>query len=113
MRAEDQHESINVALIMVAWYVVSSVFIGNVVKPAFMSGDLNLSPLWSIIAMVLWGAILGLPGLVLGVPLTIAIRELLLEREEGSRWLAQMMGSGVPETPPDDLDAEATAGPAG
>lgn len=33
-----------------------------------------------------WGAIFVLPGLILGVPLIIAIRELLLEREEGGRW---------------------------
>jgi predicted PurR-regulated permease PerM len=43
--------------------------------------------------MVFWGATLGLPGLILGVPLTIAIRELVLEQEASSRWLAQMMGS--------------------
>lgn len=99
------------ALLVLIWYVVSSVVIGNVLKPLFMSGDLNLSPLWSIIAMVLWSAILGLPGLILGVPLTIAIRELLLERDESSRWLAQMMGSTIPEldSEADDLDAEAAA----
>lgn len=86
-----------VAVLVFLWYVGSNVIIGNVIKPAFLSGDLNLSPLWSVIAMVLWSAILGLPGLILGVPLTIAIRELILERDEGTHWLSQMMGAQIPD----------------
>jgi len=51
-----------------------------------------LSALVVLIAVVFWGWILGPVGLILSVPITVALK-IFLESYEGSRWLAILMGS--------------------
>lgn len=88
------------ALIIVAIYLALSSLINQVIKPAFMREGLDLSPLWSIMSLIFWSAILGPPGLIIGVPLTIALKELVLETDEDSRWISEMISAGVRTDPP-------------
>ncbi len=88
------------AVIIVLIYMILSSLINQVIKPAFMREGLDLSPLWSIMSLVLWSAILGPPGLIIGVPLTIALKELVLENDEDSRWVSEMISAGVRTDPP-------------
>jgi len=87
------------ALIIVTIYLALSSLINQVIKPAFMREGLDLSPLWSIMSLILWSAILGPPGLIIGVPLTIALKELVLETDEDSRWISEMISAGVRTDP--------------
>ena len=45
--------------------------VGNVLEPRFLSKSLNLSPLVILIALALWGAIWGILGMFLAVPMTV------------------------------------------
>ncbi|MBA4697417.1 MAG: AI-2E family transporter [Legionella sp.] len=45
--------------------------IGNLVEPRFLGKSLNLSPLVILIALSLWGAIWGVLGMFLSVPITV------------------------------------------
>ena len=83
------------ALLIVLIYMILSSLINQVVKPAFMREGLDLSPLWSIMSLIIWSAVLGAPGLIIGVPLTIAIKELLLETDEDNRWMAELVSGSV------------------
>ncbi|HEY4649614.1 MAG TPA: AI-2E family transporter [Gemmatimonadales bacterium] len=53
-------------------------FIGdNVIKPKIMGSGLGLSPLLIVIALLVWGAVLGPMGALLAIPLTLAVKEIL------------------------------------
>lgn len=82
------------AIVIVLFYMVISTIINQILKPAFMRGGLDLSPLWSIMSLVIWAAILGPPGLIVGVPLTIALKELVLATDEDNRWINDVISSG-------------------
>ncbi len=49
------------------------VIVGNVVEPRMMGNSLNISPLVVILALSLWGALWGIAGMVLSVPITVVI----------------------------------------
>lgn len=49
------------------------VVIGNFLEPRLMGNRLNISPLITILALSLWGAIWGIVGMLLSVPITVII----------------------------------------
>ena len=48
-------------------------FIGNVLEPRLMGSSLNLSPLVTILALIIWGQIWGITGMLLSVPITVVM----------------------------------------
>jgi len=50
-----------------------SVLVGSLVEPKLMGNTLNISPLVAIISLVLWGSIWGIIGMLLSVPITVAM----------------------------------------
>ena len=48
-------------------------FIGNVLEPKLMGKSLNLSPLVTILALVVWGQIWGITGMLLSTPITVVM----------------------------------------
>jgi predicted PurR-regulated permease PerM len=94
------------ALAVFLIYAVMSFLINQAIKPAMMRGGLDLSPLWSILSMVVWSTILGAPGLIIGIPLTIAIKVLVLESDPESRWIAEMISADATTHAPalDDIE---------
>lgn len=83
-------------VLVVAAYMITSTLINQAIKPAVMRGGLDLSPFWSIMSLIVWSTILGPLGLIVGVPLTIALKELVFAPDERGRWLAVLMGAGLP-----------------
>ncbi len=47
--------------------------VGNLIEPRFLSHTLNLSPLVILISLALWGAIWGVLGMFLSVPITVML----------------------------------------
>lgn len=45
--------------------------VGNLIEPRFLSNSLNLSPLVILFALAVWGAIWGILGMFLSVPITV------------------------------------------
>lgn len=45
--------------------------VGNLIEPRFLGNSLNLSPLVILLALALWGAIWGVLGMFLSVPITV------------------------------------------
>jgi AI-2 transport protein TqsA len=63
-------------LLLGLFFVVN--FIGdNVIKPKLMGGGLGLSPLLIVIALLVWGVVLGPMGALLAIPLTLTVKEVL------------------------------------
>lgn len=49
------------------------MLIGNFVEPKLMGNTLNISPLVAILSLAVWGTIWGIPGMLLAVPITVAL----------------------------------------
>jgi predicted PurR-regulated permease PerM len=74
--------------------VLINGFVENVVKPKFMGEGLDLSPFVVVFSVIFWTAILGPLGAILSIPMTLVIKELILDADDKNRWLARMMGTG-------------------
>ena len=53
--------------------VVGSIqlVIGNILEPRIMGNSLNISPLVAVFSLIFWGAIWGVTGMLLSVPITV------------------------------------------
>jgi len=86
------------AVIVIIGFWLTNVVIENILKPRVMGEDLNISPLFIMISLVVWTFVLGPMGSILAVPLTLITTKLLLENSEETRWLAVLMTANS-ETP--------------
>lgn len=50
-----------------------SVLIGNFLEPRLMGNTLNISPLVAVLSLAVWGALWGITGMLLSVPITVAL----------------------------------------
>jgi AI-2 transport protein TqsA len=65
------------ALVILAGYIVLNFIVDNIIKPRFMASGLDVPPILGLLSLVVWGYLLGAPGALLALPLTIAIRRVL------------------------------------
>jgi len=72
------------------WYVIINTVIGNILEPYIMGKGLGLSVLTVFLSMVFWGWIFGPAGMILSVPLTMAV-QFLFEQYDQTRWFAFML----------------------
>lgn len=82
-------------LLVAIGYVAINTVIGNILEPRWMGRSLGLSTTVVFLSVLAWGWVLGTAGMFLAVPLTVALRIVLANREE-TRWLAILLG---PERP--------------
>ncbi|MEM9055045.1 MAG: AI-2E family transporter, partial [Pseudomonadota bacterium] len=71
--------------------------IGNFVQPRIMGDTLNLSALVVLLALAIWGAIWGIPGMFLSAPLTVLMM-ILFAQADSTRWIAILLSAnGEPQ----------------
>ena len=68
--------------------------IGNLLEPRFLGQGLGLSTLVVLLSLIFWGWVLGPVGMLLSVPMTIAVK-IALDSQESTRPFALMLGGGV------------------
>ena len=68
------------ALLVIAGYVILNFIAENVIKPRTMKARLDISPLLTILSVIFWSWVLGPPGTILAVPLTITLQKLVKEQ---------------------------------
>ncbi|MEO1587791.1 MAG: AI-2E family transporter [Bacteroidota bacterium] len=68
----------------------TQLIIGNVIEPRIMGRSLNLSPLVTILALIVWGVIWGIPGMLLSVPITV-IMVIIFSQFENTRKVAILL----------------------
>ena len=81
-------------------YAVINVAIGSILEPRVMGRGLGLSTLVVFLSLVFWGWVLGPIGMLLSVPLTMAVK-IILENRPETRWIGVLLGS--------EAEAEAAA----
>ena len=69
-----QSGSLGKTLIIGILLLVIQFSVGNILEPKLIGRGLNLSPLVVLFSLIFWGWLWGIPGMLLAVPLTGAIR---------------------------------------
>lgn len=98
------------ALLVSIGYVIINVGVSNVIEPRYMGNRLGLSPMIIIVTLFLWAWILGPVGMLLSVPLTMAIK-VALEASERTRGIAYLMSDTVPPSDSPVTDPTTKASP--
>ena len=76
--------------------------VGQVLDPRLIGKRINLSPVVILFALIFWGWMWGIIGMLLAVPLTVVFK-IVLENVAGLRFLSVLMSGGGP--PPEALHA--------
>jgi predicted PurR-regulated permease PerM len=84
-------------IVVVVGYILINATVQNVIQPKLVVSRLNLTPLMNLLSATFWPLVLGPVGAIIGVPLTMALRTLLLDVDPSTRWLADMMCTTIPE----------------
>ncbi len=64
------------ALIFLIFLLVLQQVEGNMIYPRVVGSSIGLPPLWTLFAVVFWGGVLGIPGILFGTPLTAVLYRL-------------------------------------
>lgn len=87
-----QSGSIGKTLIITVLLMSIQFTVGNVLEPKMMGKGLNLSPLVVLFSLIFWGWLWGIPGMLLSVPLTAAIR-IAMEQIDATKTVAVLISS--------------------
>ena len=66
--------------------------LSNVLEPRLLARGWGMSSLVVLLSLVFWGWHLGPVGMLLSVPLTMAVK-LALEARPETRWVGQLLGA--------------------
>jgi predicted PurR-regulated permease PerM len=100
---------IKTTLLVALGYLAVNTVIGNVLEPKIMGRGLGISTLVVFLSLLFWGWVLGMVGVFLAVPLTMALM-IALDASPRTRPIAILLGPEVtPEAAPEE-DIKASSG---
>ena len=83
------------ALAVFAIYSLLQFLEGNVLTPLIVGGRVRLFPLAVMVSFIFWGTLWGIPGAILAVPLTSALK-VVCENVRGWEGIARLLGEPDP-----------------
>lgn len=90
--------------VMTTGLVLVQFVMGNIVEPRFLSRSLNLSPLIILIALAVWGAIWGVFGMFLSVPITVMMMIVFAHFPSTQSIAIILSQNGLIQKPSGDLE---------
>ena len=94
--------------VVIAYSVINFV-IQSIIQPKIMADAVNLSLTLTFLSLVFWAFVIGPPGAVLAVPLTLLTKALLLDVDPNTRWISSLVTGGF--APPEDAVADVAPAP--
>lgn len=85
-----QFGDLGTTLMVLAALCTSHAFLGHILDPYLMGNNLNLSPIFIISNLAMWGMIWGVPGMFLAIPI-LALASITLSQFKTTRPLAVML----------------------
>ncbi len=86
------------ALLVLAIYIFIQFIDNNILVPRIVASKVKINALVSIIAVLAYGALWGIPGMFLSIPLT-AIFKLIFDRIDSLKPWGYLLGDTLPELP--------------
>lgn len=87
-------------------FMLAQALEGNVITPRIMGTSVGLSPVWVILAIVVFGSTFGFAGLLLAVPIAAVLKVILSECEHQYRHSTLFLGTPVAVTQPPVLASD-------
>jgi len=87
-----QFDTLGPMLLLITLLGGTQFLIGNVIEPMFTGRSLNLSAFVIILCLTFWGAIWGVVGMVLSVPITVMIM-IVCAYVPSWRWVAVLLST--------------------
>lgn len=84
---------------VVLLYLAVNTLIGNLLEPIVVGRTLGLSAVAVLLSLVFWGWMFGIVGMLVSVPLSMAVRA-FADANPSTRWLAVLMGPTQAKSPP-------------
>ena len=103
-----QFDSLWLVFQLVLFLGLTQFTIGNIIEPRFMGQTLNLSPFVVLVSLSLWGAIWGLEGMFLSVPIT-ASTMIICSYIPWLKWIAVLLSSDGEPDKAGEVDKEVSA----
>ncbi len=88
--------SLPVAIAAIAGPGIVQFSVGNVIEPKVMGQSLDLHPIAILMALIFWGMLWGIVGMLLATPIT-AVMKILFERLEATQPLAAVLAGRITE----------------
>ncbi|MCU4652977.1 AI-2E family transporter [Roseibacterium sp. SDUM158016] len=95
-----QFASLQTTLILLAMLVAAQTWVGNVLEPRWIGRQLNMSPFVVLVALSVWGALWGIPGAILAIPMT-SILIIVTSNFESTHFIAVLLSERGEKAPPD------------
>lgn len=92
------------ALVFIIFLVLLQQLEGNLIYPRVVGNSLGLPALWVLAAITVGGSVLGVPGMLIGVPITAALYRLI--REDMNKREAAGESVSVPAAESSSVDRE-------
>ncbi|MGH7480617.1 MAG: AI-2E family transporter [Longimicrobiales bacterium] len=89
-----QFDGFTMPLLILIGLGVLQLVLGNYVDPLVQGHYLRLSPFMVLFSIVFWSWVWGVPGALLGVPITVLI-VIVTHRSERTRWIGNLLGEVV------------------
>ena len=78
-------------------FLTVNILVGSVLEPRVMGQGIGLSTLVVFLSLAFWGWVLGPVGMLLSVPLTMAVK-IALSGSHSTQWLSVLLGSNKEAT---------------
>lgn len=85
-----QYDNPTIVIFVIALPGFVQFVIGNIAEPKLLGESLDLHPVTQILALMFWGLIWGIPGMLLATPMTVILK-IFLENTQRGRFLGEML----------------------
>jgi AI-2 transport protein TqsA len=91
------NDPLHLMIVLVAMPLIQVIF-GNILDPRLQGAKMDFSPSLVLVSLTIWGAIWGIPGMFISVPVTVCIK-ITLSKFPATQHIAVLMGLGEKDLP--------------